>query len=57
MSAKGRKKKDGGHLYLQGDELFQDFDAIVVFRMLLDVGVGKECLRRKKRLDDDRKSI
>lgn len=39
---------DGGRIYLQGDELFEDLDALVVLWVLLDVGVRKECLQRMK---------
>lgn len=33
-------------MYLQGDEVFKDLNALVVLRMLLHVGVCKECLQR-----------
>lgn len=39
---------DGRRIYLQGDEVFKDFDALVVLWVLLDVGVCEECLQRMK---------
>lgn len=39
---------DDGGTHLQGDELFEDLDALVVLWVLLDVGVRKERLQRRK---------
>lgn len=39
---------DGGRIYLQGDEVFKDLNALVVLWVLLDVRVCKECLQRMK---------
>lgn len=39
---------DGGRIYLQGDELFEDVNALLVLWVLLDVGVYEECLKRMK---------
>lgn len=39
---------NGGRIYLQGDEVFKDLNALVVLWVLLDVGVCKECLQRMK---------
>lgn len=39
---------DGGRIYLQGNEVFKDLNALVVLGVLLDVGVCKECLQRMK---------
>lgn len=33
-----------GRIYLQGDEVFKDLNALVVLWVLLDVGVCEECL-------------
>ena len=39
---------DGGGTHLQGDEVFEDLDALAVLWVLLDVGVRKERLQRIK---------
>lgn len=44
----GVNDSDGGGIYLQGNEVFQDLDALVVLRVLLGVGVSKESLQRMK---------
>lgn len=37
-----------GRAHLQGDEVFQNLDALQVLRVLLDVGVREERLRRTR---------
>ena len=39
---------DGRRIYLQGDEVFKNLNALVVLRVLLAVGVCKEGLQRMK---------
>lgn len=42
--------KNGGRSHLQGDEVFQNLDALLVLWVLLDVGIGEERLRRRRRV-------
>lgn len=44
------RASSGGRGHLQGNEVFQNLDALQVLRVLLDVGVGEERLRRSRKL-------
>lgn len=46
----GQKTHGGGRGHLQGDEVFQNLDALQVLRVLLDVGVREEGLWRSRNL-------